>query len=82
MPVYEIFNVSNRDESLTLVTPNPSLQFAYQGPKIWNSIHKKIHAALDLTTKMSYVKSRLKDILIDIQKQGSEIEWQPQNFKI
>ena len=80
--VYEIFNLSNREESLTLITPQPSVQFSYHGPKIWNSTHKKIHAALELTTKMSYVKGRLKEILFDNQNQGTKNEWQPQNFKI
>ena len=67
-----MLSLSNRDNSLLLITPSPSLQFSYTSPKVWNSIHKKVLAEpdLDLTTKISHFKNKLKSLLRSNQKKG------------
>ena len=81
--VHDIFSLSNREESVSLITPRPSVQFSYHGPKIWNSIYKKVVESNDLSTKISHVKRSLKNMLLEVQKQGlSPEEWELQNFKL
>ena len=38
--LYETLNISQRNNSMLLLTPIPSQQFSYLGPKTWNSVYK------------------------------------------
>jgi hypothetical protein len=82
--LFEALNISHRNNSMLLITPIPSIQFLYLGPKIWNSVYKKILAdsEQDLTIKVSTVKKLMKKLLIDIQKEHDENEWLPANYSL
>ena len=69
---------------MLLITPVPSLQFSYLGPKTWNSVYRRILAdsEQDLTTKVSTVKISMKKLLACIQKEHGEDEWVPSNFSL
>ena len=72
--------------------------FAFQGTKVWNSCIQKVltnncisvndvvipgsNFGSDLTTPISVVKRKLKEILFDVQElvvEGRELEWGPEN---
>ena len=72
--------------------------FAFQGSKIWNSCITKVLVnscvtkndvvipgstfGSDLTTPISVVKRKIKELLFDTQKvvvEGRELEWGPEN---
>ena len=82
--LFETYSHSNREESLSLVTPVPSIQFIYKSSKAWNSVYKKMltEPHSDLTTKISHFKTKLKALLLSKQKEGDIIEWNPSNFKL
>ena len=82
--LFESLQISQRNNSMLLITPVPSRQFSYLGPKIWNTAYKKILAdsEQDLTMKVSAVKTAMKKILMEIQKLYDENEWLPANFTI
>ena len=82
--LFESLQISQRNNSMLLITTVPSQQFSYLGPKIWNSAYKKMQAdsEQDLTIKVSFVKTAMKNILIEIQKSHDENEWLPANFTI
>ena len=69
---------------MLLITPRPSSQFSYLGPKTWNSAYKEIltDSEQDLTIKVSTIKAVLKTFLMKIQKQHDENEWLPVNYTI
>jgi hypothetical protein len=82
--LYETLNISQRNNSMLLLTPIPSQQFSYLGPKTWNSVYKRIldDSEQDLTTKVSFVKISMKKLLIDIQKDDNENEWLRTNYSL
>ena len=82
--LYESYILSNRESSLTLITPERSSQFFYRSAIAWNSVYKKALAKphSDLTTTISHFKSEIKKMLISKQKEGDLIEWQKSNFKL
>ena len=69
---------------MLLITPSPSSQFSYIGPKTWNTAFKSLlpSSEQDLTTKISLVKSLMKKLLLKIQKMGNENEWLPANYTL
>ena len=82
--LFETLRVSQRNNSMLLITPRPSSQFSYLGPKTWNSAYKEIltDSEQDLTIKVSTIKAALKTFLMKIQKQYDENEWLPVNYTI
>ena len=82
--LYEKYKLSSRDASLALITPERSVQFFYKSSMAWNSVYKKVLAKphSDLTTKISYFKNEVKKLLISMQNEGDQIEWQNSNFKL
>ena len=82
--LYELYNLSNRESSLTLITPERSSQFLYRSTIAWNSVFKKalLKPHSDLTTTISHFKNEIKKILILKQKYGEQNEWQKTNFKL
>ena len=82
--LYEMYNLSNRDSSMTILTPKQSIQFFYKSAVAWNRIYKRILARphMDLTTKISHFKTELKKLLLLNQNDGDEIEWQKSNFNL
>ena len=79
-----MYNLSNRDSSMTILTPKQSIQFFYKSAVAWNRIYKRILARphMDLTTKISHFKTELKKLLLLNQNDGDEIEWQKSNFNL
>ena len=69
---------------MLLLTQIPSQQFSYLGPKTWNSVYKKIFefSEQDLTTKVSFVKTAMKSLLLGIQKDENENEWLRTNYSL
>ena len=57
-----MYNLSNRDTSLSLRTPLRSAQFFYKSSVAWNSVNKKVleKPHCDLTTKISHFKKEMK----------------------
>jgi len=82
--LYETLNISQRNNSMLLLTQIPSQQFSYLGPKTWNSVYKKIFefSEQDLTTKVSFVKTAMKSLLLGIQKDENENEWLRTNYSL
>ena len=83
--IFETLNISQRNDSMLLLTPVPSQQFSYLGPKTWNSVYKKILTESehnDLTTKVSFIKTSMKKILLDLQKEHNESEWLSRNYSL
>ena len=82
--LYEMYNISNREESLALITPQRSHQFFYKSSVAWNSVYKKVlekpHS--DLTTKISHYKSEIKKLLLSKQNEGDKFDWQKSNFQL
>ena len=77
-----MYDKSNREESLLIRTPRPTIQFKYKSSKLWNMIYKTVLAEpdQDLTTKISHFKKEVKALLFHRQKIGFEIDWNPSNF--
>ena len=69
---------------MLLITPSPSSQFSYIGPKTWNAAFKSIlpNSEQDLSTKISLVKSSMKKLLLKIQKIDNEDEWLHANYTL
>ena len=84
MNLFEVYHLSNRAISLTLLTPNRSKQFFYKSSVVWNQIHKKVLAKphFDLTTKISYFKTELRKKLLLKQKEGDKNMWHKSNFDL
>ena len=82
--LFETLNISQRNTSMLLITPPPSSQFSYLGPKTWNSAFKRVLAKseYDLTIKVSFVKNLIKKLLLKIQKEDNENEWLPANYTL
>ena len=81
--LYEIYDESNRDESLIILTPQPKIRFRYASSKLWNDIHEKVLCEPELhLTKVSHFKKDLKALLFIRQKIGDATEWQPANFSV
>ena len=82
--LFETLDISQRNNSMLLITPPPSSQFSYLGPKIWNSAFKRIlvNSEQDLTTKVSFVRNSMKKFLMTIQKEHDENEWLATNYTI
>ena len=80
--LHSLLNVSCRNNSMLIIPPTPSIQFAYTGPKLWNNIRKKllIDPELDSSTKLSIVKSTVKNLLLTNQKKYDKYQWCPYNF--
>ena len=69
---------------MLLITPSPSVQFLYTGPKTWNAVYKKIfvHMLEDLSTSVAIVKSSVKKLLLKNQNKHEENVWHEDNFLI
>ena len=80
--LYDMYDISHREQSLVIPTRHPTIQFKYKSSKLWNCVYKKVLSKphLDLTTKISNFKKEIKALLFITQKIGNEIEWQPSNF--
>ena len=79
-----MYNLSNRESSMTILTQKQSIQFFYKSAVEWNSIYINVLARphMDLTTEISHFKVELKKLLLLAQNDGDEIEWQKSNFNL
>ena len=82
--LYEIYSTSYLEDSLLILTPQPTIQFNYKSSKLWNFVHMKVLAKPDhdLRTKVSHFKKELKELFFSRQKIGDEITWEPANFSL
>ena len=80
--LYEIYQLSHRETSLTLILPECSGQFIYKSALAWNSVYRGVleKPNSDLTTKISHFQDEIKKLLISKQNEGERIEWQKSNF--
>ena len=82
--LYETLNISQRNNGMLLITPIPSIQFLYTGPKTWNYVYKKIFVKIlgDLSTSVAIVKNSVKKLLLKNQKKYDENDWHKENVQI
>ena len=80
--LYSLLSISNRNNSMMLLTPTPSTDFMYNGPSHWNIAYKKLlpDSQYDQSTKLSLVKNQLKNLLLTNQKKYDVVEWCVYNF--
>ena len=80
--LYEMYQLSHCETSLTLILPERSGQFIYKSALAWNSVYRSAleKPNSDLTTKISHFKDETKKLLISKQNEGEKIEWQKSNF--
>ena len=89
--LYEMYQLSHCETSLTLILPERSGQFIYKSALAWNSVYRSAleKPNSDLTTKISHFNQTIKDeikklliskLLISKQNEGEKIEWQKSNF--
>ena len=73
-------------------------QFLYCGTTVWNDINNKIfkisnlnkqtqivageNFLSDLSTPISLVKRKFKEILFNLQSAGDDLEWEKHNFEL
>ena len=64
--LYSLLNISNRNNSMLIIPPAPSIQFLYNGSRLWNTASKKILTGLqyDRSIKLSLVKNSIKQLLL------------------
>ena len=80
--LYSFINVSSRN-ALLLILPEKTSQFLYKASFLWNTAYKRILTRdHDTSTKLSYVKSTLKTLLLENQKKVDSDEWIMDNFSI
>ena len=82
--LYESLNISQRNNEMLLITPLPSVHFSYVGPKIWNTVYKKIFVQIleDFSTSVAIVKNSLKVLLLKNQRMHEENVWHDENFEL
>ena len=80
-PLYELFNFSTRShKNLYINTPQPSDSFEYRTSVMWNEARKILTTTPDSSTSISVVKNELKNLLLQNQTLGDEINWIEHNF--
>ena len=80
--LYSLINVSGRN-SLLLILPEKTSQFMYKASFLWNTAYKRMLTRdHDTSTKLSFVKTTLKTLLIENQKKFDRDEWIMENFSI
>ena len=82
--LYSLLNISNRNNSMLIIPPSPSIQFMYIGPRLWNIASKKILSGLqfDRSTKLLLVKNSIKQLLLRNQNKFDKNEWYPANLEL
>ena len=78
--LYECFNISRRKKTLVL-TPSPSINFAYQASHLWNIVRRLLNID-DFCFKLSKFKTCLKKLILQRQKLGDPIDWSEENFQL
>ena len=80
-PLYELFNFSTRShKNLYINTHQPSDSFEYRMSVMWNEARKILTTTPDSSTSISVVKNELKNLLLQNQTLGDEINWIEHNF--
>ena len=79
--LYSCFIRSNRKDTL-LITPYTSHHFIYRSSEIWNLVRQKLKV-LDLSlTKIGFIKSSLKSLIIKSQKLGDSMVWNDNEINV
>ena len=84
MALYSLFKISSRNNSILLILPTKSHQFAFIASKIWNVVSKEL-IKCDQTLgsiKIGPFKSALKQSILKIQNKFDKIDWYTKNFEI
>ena len=80
--IFSEFNLSDRNFKDTFLhTPSPTNDFLYKSSILWNSLRKTLDIK-DFSSKINYVKSSLKSLILSNQKKFDNDEWSNQNFQI
>ena len=78
-PFYNSINIS-RQNSNRFLTPNPSINFLYKSPWLWNNFRKSQNLEnFGLNSEENLIKSLLKNCLLYTQKEDLE-NWCTSNF--
>ena len=79
--LYAMFKVSRRKPTLIIV-PTQAKSFVFKASILWNT-YQTLPEERDFTVGISFLKKRIKILLLKSQKIGDEVEWHPQsNFNI
>lgn len=81
--LYSSLELSQRNNSTTLILPPPSDHFIYRASKMWNIVVKIMAKDVDiLSIKIGSFKKELKSVLLGIQNKFDATEWYPYNFRL
>ena len=79
--LYAIFKVTRRKPTLIIV-PTQAKSVVFKASILWNT-YQTLPEERDFTVGISFLKKRIKILLLKRQKIGDEVEWHPQsNFNI
>ena len=77
--LYSLFNTSIRKETL-LISQNSSCRFIDLSTSLWNEFREKLSVD-DFMTSIGSLKSRLKKLLLTVQKKHDHNEWCELNYR-
>ena len=81
--LFDLLNLSQRNNETNLILPTPSNDFIYKGSKLWNIAIKILAKNVDIVSiKIGAFKTKLKKCLLDIQNKYDGTEWCPYNFNL
>ena len=73
--LYSLFDPSRTAGKETFaLTPKPSDSYVYKASTIWNIVRQKL-TICQFTTTLSFVKSSIKNMILNSQKQGESTDW-------
>lgn len=81
--LYDLLNISQRNNGIRLILPSLSGDFIYNGSKLWNTATQVLSIDSDLySIRLGPFKNKLKNILQGIQNKFGKDEWHPYNFNL
>ena len=78
--MYDLFKKSERKDDL-LITPEPSINFAYNGAYLWNKFigQSQLRGKFNSLT-LSSIKCQLRNSILNAQHQHDDYHWHDMNF--
>ena len=76
--MYDLFKKSERKDDL-LITPEPSINFAYNGAYLWNKFVEQSQLRSKLNS-LSSIKCQLRNSILNAQHQHDNHNWHETNF--
>ena len=76
--MYDLFKKSERKDDL-LITPEPSINFAYNGAYLWNKFIEQSQLRGKFNS-LSSIKCQLRNSILNAQHQHDDYHWHDMNF--